>query len=241
MRGPLGLAGKARGLRPIHALNAARLTLVATLPELDPATRRSQPANLVYTGPVVTAPSSVDLASREPTILVSLGTYNFPGMTEAMQRILEAVADVPARVLVTTGPVIDPARLTAPANTEIHRYVDHDELMPRATLVIGHGGHATTMRALAHDVPLVVMPMHPMLDQPMVGKAVERAGAGRLVAKDISTSALRRVVTDLLDDGPHRAAVARLGAAIRGMPGAVLGADAVESALDGALRTEPVE
>ncbi len=104
--------------------------------------------------------------------------------------------------------------------------------MPAATLVIGHGGHATTMRALAHDLPMVVMPMHPMLDQPMVGAAVERAGAGRAVAKDVAPDVLRRTVGPrLLEDGPHRAAAARLGAAIRAMPGAVRGADAIEAAL----------
>ncbi len=36
MRGPLGLAGKARGLRPVHTLNAAPLNLVALAPGARP-------------------------------------------------------------------------------------------------------------------------------------------------------------------------------------------------------------
>ena len=71
------------------------------------------------------------------------------------------------------------------------------------SLVVGHGGHATTMRALAHDLPLVVMPMHPFLDQPMVGAQVEAAGGGRLVAKDATPEQLRPVIAALLADG-HR-------------------------------------
>jgi hypothetical protein len=229
MAGPLGLSGKARGLRPMRGIGSATRSLVATLPELDPASRRKQPDNLVYTGPVLRDPGPQDLSSRTPTVLVSLSTYNFGGMDTSLQSILDACADLSARVIVTTGPVVDPADLRPPANAEVHRYVDHDELMPQATLVVGHGGHATTMRALAHDLPLVVMPMHPMLDQPMVGKAVQRAGAGRLVKKGDSPAELRPVIEQLLGDGPHRQAAARLGSAIRAMPGAVKGADQIEA------------
>ena len=39
----------------------------------------------------------------------------------------------------------------------------------------------------------------------------------------------------LLADGPHRAAAARLGAAIRANPGATRGADALEAALAGTV------
>ena len=229
MAGPLGLSGKARGLRPVRALNSAVTNLVASLPELDPATRRRQPANLTYIGPVVSAPDHQDLSARPPAVLVSLSTYNFPGMTASMQQILDACADIRARVIVTTGPVIDPEDLRAPSNAEVHRYVDHDELMPQVSLVIGHGGHATTMRALAHDLPLLIMPMHPMLDQPMVGKAVQRAGAGLRIDKGSGADKIRPLVERLLADGPHRASAARLGAAIRAMPGAELGADAIEA------------
>ena len=61
--------------------------------------------------------------------------------------------------------------------------VPHAEVLPRAAAVVGHGGHSTTMRALAHGVPVLVMPMHPLLDQPMVGAAVARAGAGLVLPR----------------------------------------------------------
>lgn len=147
MAGPLGLSGRARGLRPVRGINSASRTLVATLPELDPASRRRQPANLVYTGPALRDPGPQDLSARPPTVLVSLSTYNFGGMARSLQNILDACADLPARVIVTTGPVVDPSDLRPPANAEVHRYVDHDELMPQATLVVGHGGHDASPRA----------------------------------------------------------------------------------------------
>jgi UDP:flavonoid glycosyltransferase YjiC (YdhE family) len=125
--------------------------------------------------------------------------------------------------------VVDPAGLRAPANAEVHRFVPHAELMPRASLVIGHGGHGTTMQALAHDVPLVLMPMHPMLDQPMVARSVGAAGAASVVRKKATAADLTPVIAALLADGPHRAAAARLGAEIRSMPGARNAADRIES------------
>ena len=132
-------------------------------------------------------------------------------------------------MVVTTGPVVDPEVLRAPANAEVHRFVPHAELMPRASLVVGHGGHGTTMQALAHDLPLVLMPMHPMLDQPMVATSVARAGAARVVPKKASAEDLRPVIAAMLADGPHRAAAARLGAEIRALPGAPGAADRIEA------------
>jgi UDP:flavonoid glycosyltransferase YjiC (YdhE family) len=228
MAGPLGQSGIDSGLDPYGALEAAPLVLVASLRELDPATRGHQPDNVVYTGPVVSVEPPGDVGARQPAVLVSLSTYNFPGMTTAMQVILDSLADLPVKVVVTTGPVIEAASLDVPANAVVHEYVDHDRLMPEVTLVFGHGGHATTMRALAHDLPIVVLPVHPMLDQTMVGTVVEAAGAGRLVAPDASPDELRPVIEELLADGPHRAAAARLGALVRDARGASTGADLVE-------------
>lgn len=219
LRGPMGLGMRIKRLAPTKSLAAAELTLVASLAELDPGSSRP---GLTYTGPVV---SGTPAAPSEPTILVSLSTFNFPGMTHAMQRILDACAELPARVIVTTGPVIDPAELRLPANAMAYRFVPHVELMPGVSLVIGHGGHATTMVALAHDLPLLIVPMHPLLDQPMVGRAVETAGAGRTLPKAAQREQLRLAIEELLADGPHRAAAARLGTEIRRRPGATTGAD----------------
>ena len=109
-------------------------------------------------GPVV---RGVPGSLREPTVLVSLSTFGYAGMTERLQQVVDACAGLPARVVVTTGPHIDPASLRAPGGVEVHRFVPHDELMPGASVLVGHGGHGTTMTALAHDVPVVVLPLDP--------------------------------------------------------------------------------
>jgi UDP:flavonoid glycosyltransferase YjiC (YdhE family) len=233
-KGPIGLLIRLRGVDWAKAMDGAAARLVASLPSLDPAAAGRRPANLTYTGPVV---SGEPATPTEPTILVSLSTYGFSGMAATLQRVLDAAADLPAKVVVTTGPVVDPAELRLPANAEAFRWVPHRELMPKVSMVVGHGGHSTTMLALAHDLPLLVLPMHPMVDQPMVGTAVEAAGAGRRMSKKSSPKALRPVIEELLGDGPHRDAAARLGAEIRLQSGAANAADRIEALVGNGVPT----
>jgi UDP:flavonoid glycosyltransferase YjiC (YdhE family) len=231
LRGPFGQVAEQRGYAPYDALDDAPLTLIASLAALDPAGRADLPGNAVHCGPVLACPAPRDLGALPPTLLISLSTYNFPGQTEAMQTLLDAAAELPARVIVTTGPVIKRADLRLPDGIEVHDYLDHDTVMPHATAVLTHGGHATTMRALAHGLPLAVMPMHPMLDQPLVGKAVQEAGAGRLLQRPARPREIRTVLEELLADGAHRAAAARLAQLIRETDGTTTAADRLEELL----------
>jgi UDP:flavonoid glycosyltransferase YjiC (YdhE family) len=231
MKGPMGLGMRLKRLHPTRALAQARLRLVTSVPSLDPAGGRP---GLTYVGPVAPV---VPRTPGDPLVLVSLSTFRFPGMTQCLQTILDACADLDARVVVTTGPVVDPDELRAPANAEVHRFVPHAALMARASLMVGHGGHGSALQALAHDLPQVLMPMHPMLDQPMVARTIEAAGAARVVPKKATAAGLTPVIASLLADGPHRAAAARLGAEIRALPGAVGAAERIERLVASATST----
>ncbi len=224
-RGPIGAVAALRGLRPSRLWNAAGVVLVASDPGLDPGAD-ARP-DVRYTGPVQAAPRSTAFPS-EPAVLVSLSTIYYQGQAEALQRILDRIADLPLRAVVTTGGVPDPAALRVPPNVELHRHLPHEDVMPAVSLVVGHGGHATTMRALAHDRPLLVIPMHPLLDQPMIGKAVAAAGAGRTLPRSASAARIREAVLSLVADGPHRAAAAAAGARLRARDGAATAADELE-------------
>lgn len=226
LRGPMGLGMAVKRIPARRLLHGAAARLVACLEELDPAGSGPRPAHVHYTGPVVTG---VPAASTEPTVLVSLSTVNFPGQARAMQNILDALGTLEVRGIATVGPSIGAENLSPPPNVEIRGFVPHAELLPTVSMVIGHGGHATTMVALAHDLPVVVMPMHPMLDQKMVGQSLVDAGAGRLVSKAAKPPVIAAAVGELMVDGPHRAAAARLGAAIRATSGARAGAELIES------------
>jgi UDP:flavonoid glycosyltransferase YjiC (YdhE family) len=137
---------------------------------------------------------------------------------------------MPIRVIVTTGPVA-PESLRVPANVELHRYIPHDEVMPSISLVIGHGGHSTTVRALAHGIPLLILPMHSALDQAMVGEAVAKAGAARVLPKTSSPGEIRSAVRSLLEDSSYRHAAGAVGARLRSNNGAIAAADELETLL----------
>lgn len=144
-------------------------------------------------------------------------------------RSLDALNGITAHTVVTTGPSIIPDTLTSGPNTETHGFLPHDTVLPRATLVIGHGGHDTTLRGLAHDVPLVVMPMHPLADHRMIGRALETQGAAQCLHPADGPDRIRAAVDALLNDGPHRAAAANLGKRIRAHNGATRAADLIET------------
>jgi UDP:flavonoid glycosyltransferase YjiC (YdhE family) len=228
-RGPIGVIAALRGMRPGRLWNAADRVLVATDSALDPSAERRLPANVRYTG-VVQAPIQPGAPEDKPLVLVSLSTIFFEGQEETLQAILDALETLPIRGVVTTGAVA-PGALRVPANVEGHQYLPHDDIMPSASLVVGHGGHSTTMRALAHGIPLLILPMHRILDQPMIGKAVAAAGAGRVLPKTASAEEIRSAVRSLLQNPSYRQAAGVVSARLRSRNGAIAAADELESLL----------
>jgi UDP:flavonoid glycosyltransferase YjiC (YdhE family) len=229
-RSPIGALASVRGLRPGRLWAAADRVVVASDRELDPAGAGPLPANVRYTG-VVQARPTAPATPAESAVLVSLSTIDYPGQAATLQAILDALAPLPVRAVVTTGDAVDPTALTVPANVDVHRYLPHEEVMPTVSLVVGHGGHATTMRALAHGLPLLILPLFARGDQPTVGAAVEAAGAGMVLPPTAPPEQIRDAVRTLLSDGPHRAAARAIGNRLRTQDGAGTAADEVEAVL----------
>jgi UDP:flavonoid glycosyltransferase YjiC (YdhE family) len=225
-RGFVNLAGTVRGMPPRRLWDGADLALVATAPSLEPTA--PLPPNARVIGPVIPP-----VVAAEPTgrVLVSLSSLYYPGQLETLQSIVDAVADLPAPVVVTTGHAVRPEEIRAPSSVDVRAFVPHDEVMAGAALLIGHGGHSTAMQALANDLPMVILPMFDRSDQPLVGRLLQRAGAGAVVPRQADAAPIRSAVERMLAPGPHREAAARLGAEVRAHPGAQLGADEVEKLL----------
>jgi UDP:flavonoid glycosyltransferase YjiC (YdhE family) len=224
-RGPVGLIARLRGADPVRAEAAVRSTLVTTRPEIeDPAGRvpglRVQHTGFVWQG----VPVAASHDAQRPRVLVSFSTTSFPGQARALQNALDALEGLPVEVVATTG-AVDPATIRVPAGARVERRIDHSELLPLTRLVIGHGGHATTARALAHGIPLLVLPMHPLMDQPAIGRAVDRLGVGRMLPKSASPARIRAAVEQLLVDDEILARAQDLGRDIRSRDGAGVAAD----------------
>lgn len=224
--GPMGLNLRLRRLAPERALDAAALRLLMTLSEVDPAPVAT---NLLQVGPLASWSQRV---AGEPTIVVGLSTFGYPGMTSVLQRLVDATEGLPARVLVSTGPNIAPTDLAVRPGVEVHRWLAHADALPSASVLVTHGGHGSTMAGLAHDVPLLVVPLDGKADHVVVGRSVEAAGAGRMVSRRGSTGELRTALAALLGEPAYAAAAARLGAAIRARDAVGDGATALEALTD---------
>jgi len=224
-RGPVGMVCRLRGVSAVAAMAAPGLTLAATRPEFD----AGAVPGVVHTGFVWQGRPTEAVPREKPRILVSFSTTAFPGQQEALQRTIDGLGALDAEVVVTTGAAVDPAVLRPAANTAIHRFIDHGELLPETSLVIGHGGHSTTSRALSYGVPVLVLPMHPLMDQPLVGKAVTEQHVGLALPKRSSAAAIRDAASRLLADESIRAAARALGSSIRERDGAAAAADRIEA------------
>jgi UDP:flavonoid glycosyltransferase YjiC (YdhE family) len=223
-RGPVGMLARLRGADGVAAARDAALTLVTTRADFESGPRSDEThTGFVWQGTPVEA-----VGASIPRVLISFSTTVFPGQRAALQRAIDALAHEDLEVIVTTG-AVDPAELRAGPNTTLLRRRDHGEILPSTSLVIGHGGHATTARALSAGIPVLVIPMHPLMDQPAVGRAVERIGAGATLPKTASPLRIRAAALRLLSDDTVRATARRIGEEARELDGAVVAADALLS------------
>ncbi len=229
-KGPIGLVSRLLGYKARALWSSSSLELVVSDPALDPA-GKSASGTRVWSGTVESGVAAGPDRSPAPLLLVSLSTMWFAGQEDVYRRILQALGSLPVTAIVTTGPAVDPAALQAPPNVELRSYAPHSELMPRVTAVIGHGGHSTTMAALAHDLPLILIPMHPMIDQPMVARAVAEAGAGIQLDKKASAEEIGAAITRLLGTDDFAHAAAAIGARLRAADGARVAADRILEAV----------
>jgi MGT family glycosyltransferase len=148
----------------------------------------------------------------DPLVLVAMSS-TFQDHAACMQRIIDALGQLPVRALVTTGPALDPASVHAPANITVVRSAPHAQVLEHAAAVVTHGGHGTVIKSLAAGVPMVVL-AHGR-DQADNGVRVEARGAGLALSKSAKPRAISSAVAKVLEDPSFRLAAESMGAAIR--------------------------
>jgi UDP:flavonoid glycosyltransferase YjiC (YdhE family) len=165
-----------------------------------------------------------------PLALVSFSTGFEQRNVDKVQRTLDALADAPLRVVATTGGIVAPSEVAAPANAIVLDYAAHDPILARAAVVVGHGGHGTAMRAMRHGVPMAIIP-GVAGDQPYVAAAIDEWGAGVALPADAAPEAIRDAVDRLIAEPRYRAEARRRAAALAGVDGATAAAAEVEATL----------
>jgi UDP:flavonoid glycosyltransferase YjiC (YdhE family) len=166
-----------------------------------------------------------------PNVYVTLGTAL--SKADVLPVLLGALADVNCNVLMTVSRDVDPASLAPwPANATVERFVPQADVLPHCSVVVSHGGSGTTYGALAHGLPLLMMPHQ--ADQFDNAAATRAEGAAEvLMPHEVEPAAIRSAVEALLADEGYATRAQELAAEIAEMPDAA----AVAAALAGQSAT----
>jgi MGT family glycosyltransferase len=191
----------------LTAWEAAEVVLVTAPLWLD--VDLEYPPHVVHAGPLGVrrrAPAEGRAEDERAAVLLSFSTTVMDGQPEAVQRICDGVARAGVRAILTLGPAIDRAWLRIPENVEVRAWADHDELLPACAAVVGHGGLGTTMRALAHGVPLVILPLG--RDQGVNAARVAALGAGIALPPEAGAGDVCAALHAVLSEPRYAAAAA---------------------------------
>ena len=231
----LNRARRQVGLPPLRSPfdqydRAARVLILASA-ALDFQVRRPE-LNVRYVGTPFDDVEAAAWASpwpaddARPLVLVSLSTLP-QGQAPILQRIVTAIASLPVRALVTLGPSLDASQFAAPPNVIVETFVPHASVLPHVAAMVTQCGMGTLMKALAHGIPLVCVPL--VGDQPDNAARVVSRGAGLRLGADASPDQIRMAIRRVLDESSFRDGARRLGAVIASEDGARTAADELES------------
>ena len=153
-----------------------------------------------------------------PLLYVTFGTLL--SNDEVLSTVVQAVRDLPVRVVVTVGPAGDPAALgPQPSNVHVARYIPQDQLLPHCAAVVSHAGSGTFLATVAAGLPQLCLPQ--AADQFLNAAACDRAAVGLTIEPGaVSGERVRDAVERLLSDGTFRTAAHRVSDEIAAMPSA---------------------
>jgi UDP:flavonoid glycosyltransferase YjiC (YdhE family) len=209
---------RAVGLKPEPIAGLFRGAYVDVYPPSLQTSHPPQGTQVIPLRPAMRAAAGAGWRERlpagKPIVYVTLGTqFNEPAR---FPLLVEALAGVDCTAVMTIGTNQDPARLRAPANVIIERYIPQAEILPLAAAVVCHGGSGSTLAALAHGAPLVLLPAG--ADQFDNAAACVRAGAGiELRPPEVTVESVRVAVNAVLDEPAYAAAAERLAEEVETM------------------------
>jgi UDP:flavonoid glycosyltransferase YjiC (YdhE family) len=152
--------------------------------------------------------------ARGGAIYFTLGTVFNRECGDLFERVIEALDGLAAIVTVGTGVELPAA---APG-IRVERFIPQAEILPQCRAVISHAGSGSLVGALAHGLPMVLLPLG--ADQLVNAPLAERLGFARVL--DVMTATpreIRAALDEILHDPEYRRAARRLQAEIAALPG----------------------
>jgi MGT family glycosyltransferase len=160
----------------------------------------------------------------QPLVYVTFGSVagSFPQALPVYGVALEAVAELPVRVLLTVGRDLHLGVVGgAPDNVRIEPWVPQQDVLGHAAAAVVHGGSGSTLGALAAGLPLVVVPL--FADQPENARRVAEVGVGIAVEParedpSATIAPLRAAIESVLADPSYRERAGALADELRAEP-----------------------
>ena len=162
-------------------------------------------------------------------VYLSLGSLGSADV-ELMQRLVDALAQTPHRVIVSKGPQHELLRLAD--NMVGEEFLPQTSILPTVDVVITHGGNNTVTECLYFGKPMVVLPL--FWDQYDNAQRMHELGLGRRLATyEHEPEQLARAIDDLRADVSLAARLAGISEHLRASPGTVRAADLIEAVAAG--------
>lgn len=153
------------------------------------------------------------------TVYFTLGTIFDLESGDLFERVIAGLGLLPVDAITTIGRRLDPATFDPlPANVRLEQYVPQSLVLPRCDVVVCHGGSGSVLGALAHGLPLVVLPLG--ADQPQNAGRCKATNVGvALDAATVTPHEIRAAILEVLGDETYRHAAERMRDELAGMPG----------------------
>jgi UDP:flavonoid glycosyltransferase YjiC (YdhE family) len=154
-----------------------------------------------------------------PIVYLTLGTIFNLESGDLFERVLTGLSELPVSVVVTVGRELEPQALgPQPANVRVERYVPQSLLLPHCELVVSHAGSGSVVGALAHGLPMVLLPIG--ADQPFNAARCRELRVARVLDPFHATATdVSKAVSNVLSDPSYRRNAQRLKAEIDASPG----------------------
>jgi UDP:flavonoid glycosyltransferase YjiC (YdhE family) len=226
VREPLNALRSDHGLPPDQDLTMLhRHLIIYPFPPSfrDPAHPLPPNAHAIRAVPAEVAGNGDDaswLAGRgvRPLVYFTLGTIFNLESGNLFERVLAGLRELRIDVVVTVGRELDPHVLgLQPPNVHVRSYIPQSLLLPHCELVVSHGGSGSVVGALAHGLPMVLLPIG--ADQPFNAARCESLHVGRVLnAFETTSEDVRLAAIAVLGDVTYKQNAQRLEAEIASLP-----------------------
>lgn len=181
---------------------------IYTLREFQPEEACFPESNYHFVGPAVEDRAEEPFSfgkSGNPIVYISFGTLMHADK-RFWKKLIAAFAGRRVEVVCSVGSEkLVRALGDLPPNVRVFAKVPQLTLLCRAALFVTHGGMNSVNEALYYGVPMIVLPFG--LDQPLVGRELQRRKLGRVIApRELTAARLWRTAKELLRDPEARKA-----------------------------------